>query len=149
MAMEIARRAGAALANARLVEAERAAREEAESASRTKSQFLANMSHELRTPLNAIAGHVQLIEMGLHGPVSDALFSTDILGVIADPAGVLFVMDAGNRRVRKITSDGIVSTIFEFTQADQTPGNIKINAAGDLFLSDRTHNRIYKLTISR
>ena len=72
MAMEVARRAGAALANARLVEAERAARAEAESASRTKSQFLANMSHELRTPLNAIAGHVQLIDMGLYGPVSDA-----------------------------------------------------------------------------
>ena len=72
MAMEVARRAGAALANARLVEAERAARAEAESASRTKSQFLANMSHELRTPLNAIAGHVQLIEMGIHGPVNDA-----------------------------------------------------------------------------
>jgi signal transduction histidine kinase len=72
MAMELARRAGAALSNARLVEAERAARAEAESASRTKSQFLANMSHELRTPLNAIAGHVQLIEMGIYGPVSDA-----------------------------------------------------------------------------
>jgi PAS domain S-box-containing protein len=72
MAMEVARRAGAALANARLVEAERAARAEAESASRAKSQFLANMSHELRTPLNAIAGHVQLIEMGIYGPVSEA-----------------------------------------------------------------------------
>jgi signal transduction histidine kinase len=70
--MEVARRAGAALSNARLVEAERAARAEAESASRTKSQFLANMSHELRTPLNAIAGHVQLIDMGIYGPVSDA-----------------------------------------------------------------------------
>jgi PAS domain S-box-containing protein len=72
MAMEVARRAGAALANARLVEAERLARAEAESASRTKSQFLANMSHELRTPLNAIAGHVQLIDMGIYGPVSEA-----------------------------------------------------------------------------
>ena len=30
------------------------------------------MSHELRTPLNAIAGHIQLIEMEVHGPVSDA-----------------------------------------------------------------------------
>jgi signal transduction histidine kinase len=28
------------------------------------------MSHELRTPLNAIQGHVQLLELGLHGPVT-------------------------------------------------------------------------------
>ena len=39
-------------------------------ANAAKGTFLANMSHELRTPLNAIAGHVQLIEMGLHGSVS-------------------------------------------------------------------------------
>jgi signal transduction histidine kinase len=30
------------------------------------------MSHELRTPLNAIQGHAQLMELGLHGPVTDA-----------------------------------------------------------------------------
>ena len=93
MAMELARRAGSALANAQLVEAERSARADAESASRAKSQFLANMSHELRTPLNAIAGHVQLIEMELHGPVSgaqrDALARIDraqrhLLGLIND-----------------------------------------------------------------
>jgi signal transduction histidine kinase len=47
-----------------------AAREEAQSANRAKSEFLSAMSHELRTPLNAIAGHVQLLEMGLHGPVT-------------------------------------------------------------------------------
>lgn len=49
-----------------------AARAAAEEANRSKSQFLARMSHELRTPLNAIGGHLQLVEMGLHGPVNDA-----------------------------------------------------------------------------
>ena len=48
------------------------ARAAAEAANRTKDEFLAMMSHEFRTPLNAIAGHVQLLTLGIHGPLTDA-----------------------------------------------------------------------------
>ena len=50
-------------ANARLLEGERAAREEAEIANRSKDEFLAVLSHELRTPLTAILGWVRTLRL--------------------------------------------------------------------------------------
>jgi PAS domain S-box-containing protein len=57
-------------AEARALDAARKAAE-AEASNRAKSEFLASMSHELRTPLNAIGGYVELIAMGLRGPVTE------------------------------------------------------------------------------
>ncbi|GAC1656855.1 MAG: hypothetical protein NVS4B3_22890 [Gemmatimonadaceae bacterium] len=46
------------------------ARRMAEQANDAKTQFLRAMSHELRTPLNAVTGYAELMQLGIHGPVT-------------------------------------------------------------------------------
>lgn len=62
-----------------------------------------------------------------------------------DSAGVVYVCDSYNGKVRKISSDGIVSTLnntFNF------PYGLAVDATGNLFVSEVFANRIQKVTPS-
>jgi signal transduction histidine kinase len=61
---EIAERTLAQQQAAALLQSEQAARQQVESANRSKDEFLAVLSHELRTPLNAILGWAEILREG-------------------------------------------------------------------------------------
>jgi signal transduction histidine kinase len=71
LAEDLAARGALALDSAQVHDLALVLKRSAETANRAKTAFLAAMSHELRTPLNAIGGYIDLLDMGLRGPVTD------------------------------------------------------------------------------
>lgn len=70
LAEDVANRGALALDSAQVYDLALVHQRTAETANRAKTAFLGAMSHELRTPLNAIGGYIDLLDMGLRGPVT-------------------------------------------------------------------------------
>ncbi len=68
----LGRHCAQAMERARLIAAERRARSEAELATQVKSELLAKVSHETRQPVHATVGWIDMLDLGLHGPLTDA-----------------------------------------------------------------------------
>jgi signal transduction histidine kinase len=71
LAEDVANRGALALDSAQVYDLALVLQHSAETANRAKTAFLGAMSHELRTPLNAIGGYIDLLDMGLRGPVTE------------------------------------------------------------------------------
>ena len=71
LAEDVANRGALALDNAQVYDLALVLQRSAETANRAKTAFLGAMSHELRTPLNAIGGYIDILDMGLRGPVTE------------------------------------------------------------------------------
>ena len=71
LAEDVANRGALALDSAQVYDLALVLKRSAETANRAKTAFLGAMSHELRTPLNAIGGYIDILDMGLRGPVTE------------------------------------------------------------------------------
>ena len=92
----------------------KAAREEAEAASKAKSAFLASMSHELRTPLNAIIGFSDIMRDEMFGPIGNPRYS-EYVGLIRDSGQMLLDLIADILDTAKIEAGKME---MNFDQAD-------------------------------
>jgi sugar lactone lactonase YvrE len=71
------------------------------------------------------------------GPRLDARFAVPRSLAIGE-GGVIYVADWGNRRIRMITPDGVVTTL----ESDIDPVDIAVGPTGNLYIVDRENNRI-------
>jgi signal transduction histidine kinase len=75
LARELALRGALALDNARLYSGAHLLTAEAQRVSQIKSEFLGHISHELRTPLDVIGGYIDLLDLEIHGGLTEAQHS--------------------------------------------------------------------------
>ena len=68
-------------------------------------------------------------------------------GVAVDSAGTVYVGDSMNRRIRKITPEGFVTTLAGDGTAAQFEGptGVAVDSAGTVYFADFYNNRIYKV----
>lgn len=105
-----------------------------------------------------VAGNGTAGYAGDGGPAGSAEFRNPV-GIAFDGQGNLFVADLSNNRVRKISADGIVTTVAgngapgfsgdggPATSAQlNAPASVAVDAGGNLFIADVSNSRVRKVS---
>lgn len=64
---------------------------------------------------------------------------------IDQKTGSLYIADSTNHRVRKVTADGMISTVVGTAAALSLPVAIAIDDRGDVFVADAGNNRVLRI----
>lgn len=116
--------------------------------------------------VSTIAGNGQSGYGGDGGPAVNAHISSPA-GLAVDSSGNLYIADATNQRIRKVTASGIITTVagngiagfsgdggpatsaaLQITSFGQAASGALVDTAGNLFVADSWNNRIRKVSSS-
>lgn len=127
--------------------------------------FTDGSNHRVRkvTPsgqITAFAGTGRLGNTGDGGAAIDASMNSPT-GIVADGAGNVYISDTGNHRVRKISTDGRITTIAGTGRNDfggdggqaldaffSSPSGLALDGSGNLLIVDRGNFRVRKLNLA-
>ena len=120
--------------------------------------------------LTRVAGNSRYGYSGDGGPATSAQLAVSCLylicgsgpnGLAIDDAGNLFVADTGNNRIRRITPDGIITTVAGIGTAGfsgdggpavsaqlNAPASVAVDRTGNLFIADTSNLRIRMVSTS-
>jgi len=112
---------------------------------------------DTRGSLSTVAGGGNRGFSGDGGPAVEASLAGPI-GVAVTPAGVLYIADSQNNRIRKIDAEGIITTVAGDGERGYagdggpainahlfTPFDVAVDSKGILYIADRYNNRIRKV----
>ncbi len=124
------------------------------------NMFIADSSnHRIRRvstsgTITTIAGNGRDAFAGDGGAATNASLSFP-LGVAVDGSGNVYIADAGNNRIRRINTSGVISTVAgngagrfagddgqAATASINIPSDVALDAAGTLYIADSGNNRV-------
>ncbi|MDF3140942.1 MULTISPECIES: NHL repeat-containing protein [unclassified Streptomyces] len=119
----------------------------------------AHITATLEGVISTIAGLGSAGYSGDSGPAVDAELNTPA-GPAVDASGNVYIADSNNHRVRKISPDGIITTVAGNGSAGysgdvgpataaqlNTPVSVTVDADGNLYIAERYNHRIRKVSL--